>query len=472
MPQTGVQCTSLLGIRLEGNQTSYAPGDTIIGYVHRKNHVVGANASVSISLSGRSKTKMVVSNGNSTTTYRGRFNLIPRNRQVIYEGPVHIELDNNEQAWPFAITLPKYVDPNHLQNDEQRESFLPLRATDYVLPSTYAYSTVGSTEAFVEYYLTATLVVRGRGDSAEATLPITVANVDQHPPIADFGLKEARSYHQIVTYRLVPGMEEAKLSFSQKFKQVLQTTSVPQFAFDLVVGLPTLIQLDNPNPLPIKIHIVPNQKNTSEVIKDVPHEVKLTYVCIRIIAHTEILCEGTFSPHTKDKNRDIDLGIARALYKLNQSINIPCSSKCPPVNIGKMIDLRLGYLGSGFLQTSGWGRSPFVPDFTTYNIRQSHTLKWEVRGKVAEEEFKANGAVPVKLLAPSDERGLGQLDEDQKVPVAINEAGGESEPIAGPFQVQRNESWIQPPAEDEAPPSFNQIVKEDTETRPPEKAIA
>ncbi|RGP60354.1 hypothetical protein FSPOR_10686 [Fusarium sporotrichioides] len=470
MPRTGTSCSSLLGIRLEGDQHSYAPGDTIIGCVYRRNHVVSANASIFISVSGRTKTKIVVSRGNSTSTYRGRFNLIPpRNRQKIFQGPLHIEFGGDEQVWPFAITLPKYVDPDHLQNGEQSESFLPLRTADHVLPSTYTYPTVGHTEAFVEYYLTAAMHLGGKSETVEATLPITVAGMDPTPPIADFGLKRARSSHQITTYRLVPGMDEVKLSFSQKFKQALQTTSVPQFAFDLFVGLPTTIQLDNPNPLPVQLHVVPNRKDTSEVLHDVPQKVKLSFLSIQVVTTTEVMCEGTFTPHTKDKNAEVNLGIMNVLSRAKDGIYIPCTNDCSPIDIGAMIDLRLGCFGPGFPHRRGVQGHSFNPSFTTYNIRQSHRLKWEIRGTIAGELFKENGAIPVKLLAPSDERGPGPFEQDQKVPAADVEAGGETEPIAGPSQIQRNESWIQPPAEEEAPPSFIEVVKEDA-ARPPEKA--
>ncbi|CAG7558415.1 unnamed protein product [Fusarium equiseti] len=472
MPRTVPQCSPALGIRLEGNQPSYAPGDIIIGHVYRKIHAVSPSASIQIKLGGRTKTKLIVSSasgGNKRTTYRGRFNLIPENIhwKQIFEGPLHIEQGGDEQVWPFAITLPKYVDPKYLENGEQHESFLPLGATDCVLPSTYSYPTAGTTEAFVEYYLTATLRMRGKSasDGASAVLPITVANLENGPPIADFAVKQARSSQTIYTYRLVPTMKEVKLSFSQKFKQVLQTTSVPTFVFNMFVGLPTIIQLDNPNPIPFKLHIVPDLKATSEALRDVKHQVRLTYVSIRIFTLTEVICEGTFAPHTKDKTNEYDLCVMGPLsHGIREGIYIPCTDGESAIDIGEMINLRLGHFSRGFPQLPGDLGLSFDPTFTTYNIRQSHRLKWEVKGIVAEEEFKEYGTVPITLLAPSDEYGMGGFDQSHAGPIPA--AGGS---VAGPSQIQRNESWIQPPAEDEAPPSFNQAVKEDT-PRPAEKA--
>jgi hypothetical protein len=148
MPQTFSTSRPQLGIRLEGNQ-SYSPGDTIIGYVYRKTRAVSPNSTVSISLSGRTKSKMVVRRGNNnSSTYRGRFNLIPRTgySPTIFKGPLHIRGDGDEAVWPFAITLPKHVDPASYSGADQKESYLPLQKRDYDLPSTYTLRTSGSTE--------------------------------------------------------------------------------------------------------------------------------------------------------------------------------------------------------------------------------------------------------------------------------------------------------------------------------------
>jgi hypothetical protein len=461
MPQTGPSMSPGLGIRLEGNQPSYSPGDTIIGSVYRKSPVVSPDSSVTISLSGRSKSKIVIHRANNTSTYRGRFNLIPESAcsQKIFQGPLHIESGGDEQIWPFAITLPKYVDPRYLQGGGQDESFLPLGAADHILPSTYTLRSLGNTEGFIEYFLKATMRITGQGhiNMVEAVLPFKVTNLSPDPPIAEFGLKGSRSRQSMSSYRLVPGMEYAKLSFSQKMKQSFSTSSVPEFVYNLLVDVPTVIQLDNPTPIPFKLRVVPDLNGTSEIIRDIPQKVKLTSVSIRIASSTEVICEGTLYPHTKEKREEIDLCLMSAISRIKGDIYIPCTDEWPPLDIGDMIDLRLGQLRPGFPHRPGGGYLPFDPSFTTYNIRHSHRLTWEVRGEIAGERFSALGAVPLKLLMPSDERGrLGEKDSVQR---AETEAAVDGAP--GPSHLQRNESWIQPPDEDDAPPSFTQVVKED-----------
>ncbi|SPJ73853.1 uncharacterized protein FTOL_03583 [Fusarium torulosum] len=467
MPQTSFSSSSILGIRLQGERPSYSPGDTIIGSVYRKAPTVSPDSSVAIALCGRTKSKMVISTTNGTTIYRGRFAVIPERacRQKIFQGPLHIESGGDEQVWPFAITLPQYVDPTYVQGERQKESYLPLGVADHIIPSTFSLLSNGTTEAFVEYFLKATLVLTGQGhvERPEATLPFILEGRSPDPPGADFGLRGSKNRQSVSTYRLIPGMEDAKLSFSQKMKQSFSTSSVPTFLFDLLVDVPTIVQLDNPNPIPFKIHAVPDWNATSEVIKDIPQQVKLMSVSIRVVTSTEILCEGTFSPHDKVKKEEVDLCIMTAFRGLTRDMNIPCTEKSSPIDIGELIDLRLGHSSPGFPKRHGPGDVRFSPSFTTYNIRHSHKLNWTVKGEIAGEYFGASGTVALKLLTPSDERG--DLDQKGSIARAENELGSE----AGPSQLQRNESWIQPPDEDDTPPSFNQVVREDAEGHTKEK---
>ncbi|CAJ0544366.1 Ff.00g035800.m01.CDS01 [Fusarium sp. VM40] len=475
MPQTCSSFSPALGIRLQSDQPSYSPGDTIIGYVYRKAPTVSPDSSVTIALCGRAKSRMVVSTTNRNTTYRGRFALIPERNcaQKIFHGPLHIESGSDEQVWPFAITLPQYVDPTHLQGERQVESYLSLGAMDHILPSTFVHDSSKSAEAFVEYFLKATMVLTGQGhvERPEATLPFVLQRWSPGPPRADFGLKESKNRQSVSTYRLIPGMEVAKLSFSQKMKKSFGTSSVPTFLFDVFVDVPTIIQLDNPNPIPFKIRIVPERKATSEAIKDIPEQVKLLSVSIRIISTTNILCEGSIAPHEAVKKDEIDLCIMTALGKLAGDIYIPCADDSSPIDIGELIDLRLGHSSPGFPQRYSAEDVRFTHSFTTYNIRNSHKLSWTIKGEIAGEYFGVSGAVALKLLMPSDDRGaLDQKDsivKDGKGSITRDDSDLGNE--AGPSRLQHNESWIQPPDEDDAPPSFNEVVRDDEKLHTAEK---
>ncbi|KAF4443761.1 hypothetical protein F53441_11364 [Fusarium austroafricanum] len=142
-----------------------------------------------------------------------------------------------------------------------------------------------------------------------------------------------------------------------------------------------------------------------------------------------------------------------AINALGTTLYIPFDDE-PPLDIGELINLRLGRSTAGFPRQLNSGRNVFSPSFTTFNIRHWHRLHWELRGEIMGERFNVTGAVPLKILAPSDELG-------QPVQSSLVGSGSDMDAIAGP-SMQRNESWIQPPDEEQAPPSFAQVQKEDS----------
>ncbi|KAJ3524500.1 hypothetical protein NM208_g12040 [Fusarium decemcellulare] len=447
MPQTTTAASPALGIRLEDGPT-YAPGDTICGVVYRKAPAVSPKCTVTIQLAGRAKSKIVVSRGNnSSSTYRGRFNLIPKqgNHHKIFQGPLHVTGQNDEQVWPFAVTLPTHVNPSYLGALDQESAYIPLSTTNHPLPSTFTLHTSGFTEGFVEYFLHAQLSMMrdSRYTSAESTLPIKVNSLNPDPPIADFSLRLSRISQLVTSYRLVPGMEDAKLSFSQKMKQTFSTSSVPEFSFTLEVEVPTKLQLDNPTPLPFRVRAVPKWDKTSDVIKEIPQKIRLTHASLRICSSTEVICEGSLYPHTKDKIMEVDLNVNQALKMHENEIYIPCTDEWPPLDVGELANLHVS-------RQRGRAYGSLTENFTTYNIKHTHMLKWALRAEVAEETVDAMGATHLKLLPASDDRNQPRA-----------EAGSSSQEVQPPLE-QRAASWIHPPEEAEAPPSFAEVQKEDS----------
>jgi hypothetical protein len=80
MPQAGRTTGPNLDIHLDNIGRPYQPGDIITGQVVRRAHAVSAQASVTIQLLGRAKSKIVVTrhHGNSTSRsfYRSRYNFV------------------------------------------------------------------------------------------------------------------------------------------------------------------------------------------------------------------------------------------------------------------------------------------------------------------------------------------------------------------------------------------------------------
>ncbi|KAF7554445.1 hypothetical protein G7Z17_g2913 [Cylindrodendrum hubeiense] len=460
MPQTSLRSSGILGIRLQHGQISYAPGDTITGCVFRTSKTVSPKASVTISLHGRTKSLTSESRGmGASVTYRGRFNLVnsSRSKQRIFHGPLHIPNAGQEQAWPFAITIPTHVDHTTLGSTPRDQSYLPLDSGDFAtrpLPSTFTLNHNGFTcdlEGFVEYFLKAELRLIEKGSEVvvDAILPFNVVVLNPGPPIVDFKTKAFRGSCVVSSYRLVPGNEDAQLSFSQKTKQLFATTNVPKFGLTLHIDFPTVIQLENLNPVPFLIRLAPDWHRTSQDVQGIPQKARLTRLSMKIVAATEIRCEGTFSPHHEDTKMQSDLDIASAIGHLGRDIYIPCTEESPPVNVGEMINLRIGYHGR---LGQRYSHEALGPSFKTYNIRQSHSLNWAISLEMAGQSFKVSSSTPLTILPPSDNR----------VHAANAQGSGHSQYASTKVTpLQTSESWIQPPEEEKAPPSFSQVQEED-----------
>lgn len=455
MPRTARKGSPVLDIRFTERKQYYAPGETIIGEVYRKATVVSPNAIVRVSLQGRAKTKVVVQRGNSSDTYRTRLPLINErdqdNAQTLFSGPIHIPAGGEEEIWPFAICIPTHVDPRAATQVKLDQTFFPSETAQqlhaHTLPPTFQLDTSGYTEAFVEYMVTASLSLSGRSvNCVDAVAPIRILPACSDPPIADFQQRGTGRFGTIRTYELVPGVERSHLSFKQKFKQSLSTSSVPTFHFKWEVHVPTVLQLDNPTPVPFHLRVVPKWDQCSDALRGLPQKIRVTHLSMVIEARTEVKTEGTFHSHDKCKNQRTDLTLSAALFARKEPVYIPCTDEWPPINVGELLNIRLGR--EGRVRPRNLDQAPCLyHSFTTYNIRHKHILHWAVMAEVAGETISVNGTQLLELLQSSDERSQPE------------------EHVQRMRAVDRSESWMQPPAEEEAPPSFQEVQKQDSKVR-------
>ncbi|EON98414.1 hypothetical protein UCRPA7_6063 [Phaeoacremonium minimum UCRPA7] len=356
---------------------------------------------------------MTVSNGQNKSVYRGRFTLF-ETHEKLFEGPIHVPPDGEPQVWPFAIAVPKGPSPRLVSSgNEQKYSNLSLKLEDIEkqsLPPAFYYagdSWGKKFHGYVEYYLEAEIRLSGSGSPAgTATLPIFVRPPSSPIPITDFDLK-GRSFGGLIkSQRLVPGMETTELSFKQKTQKFFGSSKVPEFIYSLEIDYPTVIQLGNPNTIPFKIRLLPNRSRTSDIIEDVPQKVTLTKLTMELKANTAVRCAGTFSSHDADKTAKHPIHLAQVMVGVG-SIVVPSSVDEEAIDLGALLDLRLDARRP---YTMGRQLSPFqnrlAPSFTTYNIRHSYRLKWEVTISIAGESTSLSGEYPVSILAPSEEQEI------------------------------------------------------------------
>lgn len=419
MPRTQNIGSHLLQIDVASPPSwTFAAGDTIIGTVIRRSPIVTPEATVTLTLIGRVKTKITVKrnsgNGSRTDHYRGRWFLVGSEKsQVLHRGPLHLAQGQNSGnvhlSWSFSITIPTRPADSLARSNPGARTYLPLNnIADHPLPGTFYSSRDGwgtRSEGFVEYYLESVLRY-GRGGSYEtckATFPVSLQHPSSGPKSPSAELQRCTFQHTVRTQRLLPGMEHAELTFKQKTQKIFQSSKVPTFGYSIAVLCPRVIQLESPSPIPLVIHFYPNTGATSADIQDTPQQIRLNWVRMILKSMTSVLAPGNFnasSTHNDNHSRDYDLGLSAIFSRLENPIVFESAKGNQQVDVGTLLQL---VLHSSGLQ-AGNRRLPagpaIHPDFATYNIKHWHSLEWELSFTVADETKQMKVTTSVRILPP------------------------------------------------------------------------
>lgn len=406
-PTVAISCPAL-GIQLEGNRSRFGPGDVIAGKIYRTAPTIAPDARLTIKLYGRSNSSMMMARGMAHRDYFGQFNLIDSQattQVLLADKPLHIESTSGGTSWPFTMTIPTIVNHESLTAPRisHRSSFLPLGPEAVAVeppPSVFRSrgfrSGIG---AFIEYVLEAELELRERGKTktSRAALPLQVQRFLAEPPITDFRLKRHSYDRRFTSQRLVPGLKDSGLSFTQMAQQFIGSSKLPSFVFKVHVELPTLLQVENTDYMPLRIGIEPTWDRTSEIIHDVPQKIKLESLAMRLKPTIQVQC-GELEASDSQERELIGTAAVRTLSEdiyMSWGIVGTADSKAGPVvefiDVGGLLDFRLGRHDLGKL----------YPSFTTYNIKHTHQLSWEIRGVFDDERIKMCASHEVKVLPPS-----------------------------------------------------------------------
>ncbi|KAL4932239.1 uncharacterized protein BDV17DRAFT_217436 [Aspergillus undulatus] len=464
MPQTQAASSAQLSIILEHTPDNswHKPGDTITGRVHRTAAGVAPEARVTVSLHGRSKTKLQIRRGQNTHTYRSSFNTLSARAasqaQVLAAGaPLHIPSGSQGESWRFALTIPPLV--HDVRDKWQRKYFSSpggVHDEPFPPPGTFFWDgdnwfTGKKGHGFTEYYVQATIQLvhqhKGRTvrDEHVAIAPFPLRNVYPGLPISDFGMKSWMCQRTVTAYRLVPGAGDGdgKLSFGQKTRQMFGSSKVPRLTFALALTLPQFLQVGNGGIIPVNMKIEPVTMSglTSEDIYDIPQDVVIRSFSLRVKSRTAIQAER----HGLDRSSgEVKLLPAGAVGLLRQDLSISvtpvATSGSKPggtggeINLGETLGIRVPEKG-------------LHEDLVAYNIVRSHELVWEVEGVVAGESFKLGSSQVVRVLPGPEMVG---------VPVPV--------PVPGPVVSQGQSDGGELPGYSDATASGSQVPEV-----PPEK---
>lgn len=439
MPQREEHQTRDLWIQLENSYSQgFAPGDTIHGTVNRATRVVAPRARVTLALHGRSKCKITP---NTDTSHRSCFCFFnpDATSRVVFDGPLHIERGGTDAVWSFSIAIPRVADLTTLcASSDQKASYVPIHEAGMPLPDSFALRHESGSkviEAYVEYYLQATLRIYSRKGqwTKSATLPISVQTFHPAPPVADS--ERRRHLHNnnytFLSYRLIPGQKSTKLSCSQKLRRFLHTSSVPRLGVEYVVEAPSVIQLDNV-PIPFQVRAVPVWSRTSWEARGIPQRIRVESIRLQIMADTA--GRAILAGHLRETGACDKVMVETCRRFEVDKVYLELSSGNPALDLGEV--MKLGYPSDAGLR----------PAFTALNISHgNHWLRWDIRVSLAGEKHKILGGHAVRILPPVRHSRL-----------AIRSQEG---PVSG---CQWREHGTRPPREEEAPPryDFNEELQE------------
>lgn len=343
-----------MSIRINTPSTKCRAGATVSGTVSLHGDVDIDVEIITIRLVGRCKTKVVrSSNGNSSSTYRGRAPLLDY-RQVLFKGPN--TLKTNGHSWPFSFTFPSHCVARGADPFKQRHGLFDIDPQQSLPPSFASEKTslAWSGKCFVKYELEASLIgsrtkIFSLGDlKSEKKLDFTTTR-----DIEIFNPDFIEKCHKIACYslRLQPGHEDGPFSFKEMV-QSMRTSKLPVAIFQLRMLLPKVGMLAHPLPLILKMsHDI--EASTSQS----PPIVTLRKCIVTLQASTHIQCIRDEIFRTGDEQRDWsdDYHVASVDYSANMG-------KAPPltehVDLQKVMRIRVPWF--------------YKPTFSTFNIRHTY----------------------------------------------------------------------------------------------------
>ncbi|KAH6646042.1 hypothetical protein BKA67DRAFT_583041 [Truncatella angustata] len=342
MPRHGIKNSNAASIEITDFQSTYLPGSVVLGHVVTKLSFAEVSkadqTSVNLKLFGRAKTKIVDKSGQVTVIYRGRAGFAEE-QECIFRGPV-----TAGARIPFAITVPQAAQPGFEKRgdswDRDRsdnwgimpgsQSSQAIRryylcntqddVTKQTLPGVFYFRDKSQWsgniyEAFIEYVLEATMTCPGTKDVV-ATFPLLIRTPSTQKPLAeaDHEFIVRDSFKTIRSERLIAQNSDKKLTLRDRSKMFFKLSKVPRYSYKVKIIFPQVIQLEHPDPLSLKIYVVPILDQVQTTVcpdGDVRRLPAVEFVSLELdlVSLTRLRCEGSLPgrPHGKDREETLSV---------------------------------------------------------------------------------------------------------------------------------------------------------------------
>ncbi|TLD11951.1 hypothetical protein E2P81_ATG10200 [Venturia nashicola] len=442
------------------------PDDPVTGHVALTYYPRGARSSagsndlqslfgplkIFVDFTGRAKTKIHKSNGNSSSTYRGRAPLFAQHHKI-YDGTYNSKAGECVR-FPFSFNFPERTQHMPGQGDFRQDARFHEEAGG-PLPPTFSTKNMGfsrSFVAFVEYRIGASFRMPGidievRGVDFEESRP-DVLYEQPSPPISQISRSKTQQYGHTVTLQnehLLPE-DQRPSGFREKAKFKFSSQQYPTYVFDIISTVPSEIHIGQPLAIELSVH-----PNINRCTAPLPPEIKLSSLHACLTSRIEIRAEyGFLSSQEAHKNNHLPWFVTEIVDK-----DVPF---CKANDHTKIIRSRDPLLG---VQSS----------FSTYNICQRYTLEVEFTIAAAEKYTKLKRVVPITVLGPVDDGST----QGAYAPAYGGYAEASSSAIA--TSSRRSAELSAPPApsnpetalpEYERPPEYDRVLETTTENDTPQ----
>lgn len=417
---------------------TFAPGDTVIGTIVRKSHLVSPKATLDLWLNGYTQTQILEFVGsygsnyeNKARNHEGTLNFFPSWKpEVLWNKAIHISKDDDD-FWsvPFSVTIPTQPEYAGARRHKPEVSFLPIDEESFAtqtLPGSFESSksvymthkanqrstSTNTCDGSIVYRLQARLRYTHGGlqESTRAFCPISLRHPQRPPDYNSERLISKRSLPvTIQSHRLNPALRDKSvhLSFSQKTQQFFGSSRVPHYTYRAEFGLPRSLFLSEAagttkgSPFALTLAIIPDPgpNMTSDTLKGVTQTFQVLTVRVSLDSITYVRAGGIGSKIRTAKNvYPHNVSISMLSQSQSGPIDLIASTEKPTsaVELGTLIGLTLGPRG---LRINGactpFDREDLYPDFVSYLIKHSHTLSCEVEIRLAEETKWVRTSVPI-----------------------------------------------------------------------------
>jgi len=457
---------TVLGSIVLDNPTKYHCGteDRVTGHVALTYRPPGAYASQStnglaqelfgplkifVTFGGRAKTKIHKSNGNTSSTHRGRAPLFQQHHKI-HDGP-YTSKAGECVRFPFSLRFPAATQHLPGQGDFRQDPRFQEEA-GHPLPPTFAASNHGFSKtfkAFVEYRLNADIRMPGIDISVvglnQGGEGIPILYEQPRLPASAVAKFKPRAFADFITLQnehLLPE-EQRPTGFRQKAKFAFSSEKYPTYIFTIRGTMPTEVFVGQP--IVFELGLYPDQDRCTA---PVPPSVQLRWVRAEVRQYINIRAEHGFLS-AEESNKDYHLP------------RVPCMIVEPNVPFSKAND-HTKFIHTTILNTAS--------SFSTYNICQRYTLEVQYGIHAAGKDKTLKHIMPITVHPPVDDTGssadafMGNFAEASSSAVAppppLNDIRQESHTTL-PSTTQLDPVSGLP--EYERPPEYDQVLDMTTE---------